>query len=412
MSNVNYSSMYNNTNNTLSFSLIKSTKCKERTPKEQIEQKLNSIWQIVISTYDYWKYYQNNPLSSSSKAKTNYGKQYVFNEYKKMISAYGLSCNKQYIITTNKSRLSNSKYAISSEKIWMMLIMMSFDLSNKNIELIMRQFNEAVNKVKNHIALFELFLIILSQINKDKTNQQMMKKCFALIPFEFLTIYENNEKTLKSIFNVCSLTHNGTNDDYNDLTFHSAFQHIPFKNSSLFESCDNLNNNVNEMECSFSKTFNKGKEHSFSDLINEDEITNMNIDDIFNSDELLCNIETNTIERSNTNSDEDYNTERKGSSHTLDEYLSPQSSLTELRLVCKDYINRGYFAIFLKTENDNGNEYALIPLKNCYESLLEKQEVVKTLELIRKSTYRNYEYNPYSEKVIQRINDMEKSSSI
>jgi hypothetical protein len=96
--------------------------------------------------------------------------------------------------------------------------------------------------------------------------------------------------------------------------------------------------------------------------------------------------------------------------------------INNIIVICKDYLNKGFFAIFKETKNVKGNNeeminnpfvnkefdeedenYCLMPLLEKYNNYEEKMNANKILILINKSIYKNYTYYPYDINIINKL---------
>ena len=98
--------------------------------------------------------------------------------------------------------------------------------------------------------------------------------------------------------------------------------------------------------------------------------------------------------------------------------------IKDVIIISKDYLNKGYFAIFINKKNSKENEinvlnpfmnelnldfeeddeeYCLMPLLNKYKNYEQKMDANKVLILINKSIYRNYTYYPHDENFVNNL---------
>ena len=98
--------------------------------------------------------------------------------------------------------------------------------------------------------------------------------------------------------------------------------------------------------------------------------------------------------------------------------------MNNINVICKDYLNKGFFVIFQEKKNlkekenepiienpfsnyesneEEEEEYYLMPLLNKYNDYDQKMEASNTLILIDKSIYKNYTYFPHDINIISKL---------
>jgi len=350
------------------------------------KKQLNEIWKKFMISFGYQKYY-NFQKDINSKLKNNL--------YNSTINTF--SNNSSFILSVKSffqfleqnsitisekdnyiTLISNSKKGLcllSEVKIWIMYILFidqKYDESNYNlnkISIIMNLFKESVKYNCDIISLFEFFLIYISKIDQDEFSFAKSMKIIDKIPKEFIVLYKKNKHLLKNIFckNKFSRSCNSSNLNY-------------FKQ-----------NNLETQSTIFSTNKNNENEYIFPVVKNEE----FKIDDDKNKND-------NENENKNINLDMD-----------------------KILIICKDYLNKGYFAIFQEKksleenddniiknpfiENDNyigendEENFCLMPLLSKYDNYSQKMEADKILNLINKSIYKNYTYYPYDISIVSKL---------
>ena len=339
-----------------------------------IRKQLNEVWKHFMSSFGYQKYYSfskeaNNKLDNIHHSISSY----MMQNNSSCISSIKLlfkflEQNSITIIEKNNSHIliSNNKKGLlllSEVKIWIMYIIFidqkfDDDYQNKTI-IIMNLFKEAIKNNCDIISLFEFFLIYISKIDQEDFSIVKSRKIIELLPKEFILLYIKKKNILKNIFSKDSSKYNyfGTSKDF-----------------------------VNTQSTIFST--DKQNKNDYFLNINE------------KNEEFKLDEEKNNYKSDNKNKCLDIN---------------------NLIIVCKDYLNKGYFAIFkdkkINKENDKnfiGNNeeeidsdedenYYLMPLLNQYNNYDQKKDANKVLILINKSIYKNYTYYPYDISIVNRL---------
>ena len=227
------------------------------------------------------------------------------------------------------------------------------------ILIIMNLFKEGLKYNCDVISLFEFFLIYISKIDYDDFFLIETKNILEIIPKEFLFLYNEKKPILKTIFSI-------DNSNYLDKT------NYPYTQSTNIFSTDEQNNN---------------------DFISQNDEINK---------EFKLEEESKYV---------------KSNIYCL--------NMDNINIICKDYLNKGFFVIFKEKkiskekENDEKNEnpfinyefnddeedeqYYLMPLLNKYDDYEQKIEASKTLILIDKSIYKNYTYFPHDINIISKL---------
>ena len=93
--------------------------------------------------------------------------------------------------------------------------------------------------------------------------------------------------------------------------------------------------------------------------------------------------------------------------------------IKDIIIISKDYLNKGYFIIFKDRKNseenkqnsfinydfeeDEDDNYCLMPLLIKYKNYDQKLDANNTLNLINKSIYKNYTYYPHDINIINKL---------
>ena len=337
-------------------------------------KQLNEVWKHFMSSFGYQKYYS---FSKEAEQKLdnihNSTSSYMMQNNSSCISSIKLlfqylEQNSITISEKNNSHMliSNNKKGLlllSEVKIWIMYIIFidqkfDDDYQNKTI-IIMNLFKEAIKNNCDIISLFEFFLIYISKIDQDDFSIVKSRKIIELLPKEFILLYIKKKNILKNIFSKDSSKYNyfGTSKD-----------------------CVNTQSTI----------FSTDKQNKNDYFLNINE----------KNEEFKLDEEKNNNKNDNKNKCLDMN---------------------NLIIVCKDYLNKGYFAIFKdkkdnkendknfignneeEIDNDEDEKYYLMPLLNKYNNYDQKKDANKVLILINKSIYKNYTYYPYDISIVNRL---------
>jgi hypothetical protein len=350
------------------------------------KKQLNEIWKQFMSSFGYQKYYcfikeinnqqikniynsticitQNNSLNNSSISSI----QLLFSFLEQNSITISENNNSYFLISNSKRGLS----LLSDAKIWIMYIIFidqKFNDNSNKIFIVMNLFKEAIKNNCDIISLFEFFLIYISKIDyEDFCTINSKKNILELLPKEFIALYIKKKSILKTIFNKDNSSNN--------------FQYNYFSVSNDF---------INTQSTLFSTT-DKQKKNDYFLNINEKN-------------------EEFHIEEEKNNKD---NKDNKDNNNSNNECLD----MNKIIVVCKDYLNKGYFVIFkdkkdlkdsaknpflIYDEVDEDENYYLMPLLNKYENYDQKIDANKVLTLINKSIYKNYTYYPYDVTIINRL---------
>ena len=339
-----------------------------------LKTQLNEIWKQFMISFGYQKYYNLKEINQKQDSSIYNSTNNIFRNNTSCLSSTKslfqfLSQNSiiipennnyNFLISSNKKGL----YILSEPKTWIMYIIyidQKMDNSEDKIPIIMNLFKEAINNNCDIISLFEFFLIYLSKIeNFDFFINS--NKIMEIIPKEFIFLYYKKKSILKSIF--CK-------DDFNYL---GATNEYAYTQSTIFSTDKPIDNNNNEF------IFNNNKK-------NEE------------FKEFKLNEEKNIFKNNNI---------------CLD--------INNIIIICKDYLNKGFFTIFQKKKNNKENEeeiltnpftknefdeeeddFYLMPLLKEYNNYDQKMEANQTLNLINKSIYKNYTYCPYDQNIIDKL---------
>ena len=338
-----------------------------------LKTQLNEIWKQFMISFGYQKYYNLKEINQKQDSSIYNSTNNIFRNNTSCLSSTKslfqfLSQNSiiipennnyKFLISSNKKGL----YILSEPKTWIMYIIyidQKMDNSEDKIPIIMNLFKEAINNNCDIISLFEFFLIYLSKIeNFDFFINS--NKIMEIIPKEFIFLYYKKKSILKSIF--CK-------DDFNYL---GATNEYAYTKSTIFSTDKPINNND---EFIF---HNNEKKEEFK--------------------EFKLNEEKNNFKNNNI---------------CLD--------INNIIIICKDYLNKGFFAIFQEKKNNKENEeeiltnpftknefdeeeddFYLMPLLKEYNNYDQKMEANQTLNLINKSIYKNYTYCPYDQNIIDKL---------
>ena len=320
--------------------------------KSSSKIKLNILWKQFMSSFGYQKFYNNiskeiNNASSSydiinTDSTDNSIKLFLEFLQENSISLINDNDNTYNLISSDKK----SNEILSEAKIWIMFVIYvsQCTFKDKNYLNAMNIFKEAIKNECDIISLFEFFLIYISQIKeKDFCINFNMDKISELIPKEFIILYEQKKDNLKNIFK--------------------------------------------------------------SDIFNNDNFKMRNSLKKFLSNDIMTNSHS-TLFSSNKKENEKFN------KINLD--------FDNIIIISKDYLNKGYFFIFqnkkeikgneilnsfmnLEFEEDDNDDYCLMPLLDEYKNYEQKMDANKILILINKSIYKNYTYFPHDKNIINRL---------
>ena len=320
--------------------------------KSSSKIKLNILWKQFMSSFGYQKFYNNiskeiNNASSSydiinTDSTDNSIKLFLEFLQENSISLINDNDNTYNLISSDKK----SNEILSEAKIWIMFVIYisQTNFKDKNYLNVMTIFKEAINNKCDIISLFEFFLIYISQMEeKDFYINFNMDKINELIPKEFIMLYDQKKDNLKNIFK--------------------------------------------------------------SDIFNNDNFKMRNSLKKFLSNDIMTNSHS-TLFSSNKKENEKFN------KINLD--------FDNIIIISKDYLNKGYFFIFqnkkeikgneilnsfmnLEFEEDDNDDYCLMPLLDKYKNYEQKMDANKILILINKSIYKNYTYFPHDKNIINRL---------
>ena len=375
---------------------MKSLASNDNTP---IKKQLNEIWKQFMISFGYQKYYN---FQKEINNKLNY------NLYNSTINSYGnnssfilslksfLDFLEQNLISISENNnyhklFSNSKKGLSllsEAKIYIMYILFidqKYDNNNyyqNKIVIIMNLFKEAIKNNCDIISLFEFFLIYISKIEHEDFSIFKSKQIMEILPKEFILLYIKNKSILKNIFYK-----NNCNDNKDSNIDNNSYFYIPnivWNTQSSIFSTNQIKNDKNLFQIDMN---NENEESKLEEKKNNnDKYDNNNNDNIINNN---INLDINNIV-----------------------------------VICKDYLNKGYFAIFKEKKNlkkdeediiknpflGNNNDdeevdenYYLMPLLQKYDNYEQKMDANKTLILINKSIYKDYTYYPYDLSIISKL---------
>ena len=320
--------------------------------KSSSKIKLNILWKQFMSSFGYQKFYNNisKEINNSSPSYDIINNDSTDNSIKlfleflqeNSISLINDNDNTYNLISSDKK----SNEILSEAKIWIMFVIYvsQCTFKDKNYLNAMNIFKEAIKNECDIISLFEFFLIYISQIKeKDFCINFNMDKISELIPKEFIILYEQKKDNLKNIFK--------------------------------------------------------------SDIFNNDNFKMRNSLKKFLSNDIMTNSHS-TLFSSNKKENEKFN------KINLD--------FDNIIIISKDYLNKGYFFIFqnkkeikgneilnsfmnLEFEEDDNDDYCLMPLLDKYKNYEQKMDANKILILINKSIYKNYTYFPHDKNIINRL---------
>ena len=320
--------------------------------KSSSKIKLNILWKQFMSSFGYQKFYNNiskeikNASSSydiiNTDSTDNSIKLFLEFLQENSISLINDNDNTYNLISSDKK----SNEILSEAKIWIMFVIYvsQCTFKDKNYLNAMNIFKEAIKNECDIISLFEFFLIYISRIKeKDFCINFNMDKISELIPKEFIILYEQKKDNLKNIFK--------------------------------------------------------------SDIFNNDNFKMRNSLKKFLSNDIMTNSHS-TLFSSNKKENEKFN------KINLD--------FDNIIIISKDYLNKGYFFIFqnkkeikgneilnsfmnLEFEEDDNDDYCLMPLLDKYKNYEQKMDANKILILINKSIYKNYTYFPHDKNIINRL---------
>ena len=320
--------------------------------KSSSKIKLNILWKQFMSSFGYQKFYNNisKEINNSSPSYDIINNDSTDNSIKlfleflqeNSISLINDNDNTYNLISSDKK----SNEILSEAKIWIMFVIYVSQgtFKDKNYLNVMNIFKEAIKNECDIISLFEFFLIYISQIKeKDFCINFNMDKISELIPKEFIILYEQKKDNLKNIFK--------------------------------------------------------------SDIFNNDNFKMRNSLKKFLSNDIMTNSHS-TLFSSNKKENEKFN--------------KININFDNIIIISKDYLNKGYFFIFqnkkeikgneilnsfmnLEFEEDDNDDYCLMPLLDKYKNYEQKMDANKILILINKSIYKNYTYFPHDKNIINRL---------
>jgi len=351
-----------------------------------IKKQLNEIWKKFMISFGFQKYYNfqketNNRLNKnlynstintfSNNSSFILSVKSFFQFLEQNSITISEKDNYSTLISHNKKGLS----LLSEVKIWIMFILFidqKYDESNYNlnkISIIMNLFKESIKYNCDIISLFEFFLIYISKIDQDEFSLVKSMKIIDKIPKEFILIYTKNKSILQNIFCKNNYSHSCNCSNFNFFK-----QNNLETQSTIFST-----NKNNENEYIFPVV--KNEEFKLDDDKNENDHKNMNKNICLDMDKII--------------------------------------------IICKDYLNKGFFAIFQEKKNfkdnddniiknpfiecdnnyeeDDEENYCLMPLLSKYDNYSQKMEADKTLDLINKSIYKNYTYYPYNISIVSKL---------
>lgn len=328
-----------------------------------LKMQLNDVWKKFMSSFGYQKYYDSREINKKfdciHKSTTNIELNSI--SYNSSIKSLFQILSENSILISEKTDsyflISNNKkgiFLLSEPKIWIMYIIFidqKLEFNENKMLIIMNLFKEAIKNNCDIISLFEFFLIYISKIDHNDLFSMNSEKIMEIIPKEFIFLYHKKKSILKSIF---------YRDNFNYLRTSNDFFSTP--------------NSINKQ-------------------INDDEFSKKNEE--FKLDEEKKDCQNNNI--------------------CLD--------INNIIIICKDYLNKGFFAIFKKKNNLKENEdeilknpfinnyyddeededFCLMPLLNKYNNYDQKMDAEKTLILIEKSIYKNYTYYPHDINIINKL---------
>ena len=378
---------------------MKSLASNDNTP---IKKQLNEIWKQFMISFGYQKYYN---FQKEINNKLNY------NLYNSTINSYGnnssfilslksfLDFLEQNLISISENNnyhklFSNSKKGLSllsEAKIYIMYILFidqKYDNNNyyqNKIVIIMNLFKEAIKNNCDIISLFEFFLIYISKIEHEDFSIFKSKQIMEILPKEFILLYIKNKSILKNIF--CK---NNCNDNKDSNIGNNSYFYIPnivWNTQSSIFSTNQIKNDKNLFQI---------------DMNNENE--------------------ESKLEEKKNNNDKYDNNNNNNNDNLINNNIN--LDINNIVVICKDYLNKGYFAIFKEKKNlkkdeediiknpflgDNNDDeevdenYYLMPLLQKYDNYEQKMDANKTLILINKSIYKDYTYYPYDLSIISKL---------
>ena len=338
-----------------------------------LKRQLNEIWKQFMSSFGYEKYYNSKELNqkydsiyNSTLEQNNRNCIFSTKLFFQFLSQNSITIsenNISHILTSNNKK---GLYLLSEPKIWIMYIIFidqKLKIEKNKILIIINLFKEALKYNCDIISLFEFFLIYISKISYDDFFIVENKNILEIIPKEFIILYNKKKSILKTIF--CK--------DNNDYLCTPIYPNFVNTQSTIFSTDNQINN-----EFIFE---NNGKNNEFK--LEEEK------------KEIKC---------------------FKNNNRSLD--------LNNVVIICKDYLNKGFFAIFKEKKNlkekenddiiknpfinyesneDEDEQYYLMPLLNKYIDYEQKMEANKILILLGKSIYQNYTYFPYDINIITKL---------
>lgn len=326
----------------------------------QVKGELNEIWKEFMSSFSYNKFYHLEKIKKINEEKIvsdSYIIEGINENLNRSLSIKKLNkfFQKNYInILDNKAlyiqidtKNKDITELLTEAKLWIMYIIITLDQFDNNI-------NESIcieNKINLVINLF---------------YEAIKNRCDLISIFEFFLIY------------VSSLSQ----EDYNVLLSSQMMKIIPKDFLILYSQKKTLLKSIFEKN---SGNYSKNEEMDFADYE-----TNLNSEPI------------------NFDLEKDFNKfiekEREQESKDGHGYINFGNN-KELKIINKDYMSKGFFALFEDNSfnEENNYDYILMPLKEHYNTYDEKIEAEKTLENINNSEYKDYFYYPYNKLFVSQI---------
>ena len=333
-------------------------------PKENIsfKKKLNEVWKQFMSSFGYQKYYnlrEKNLVDYIYKSVSEIEQNN--RSFKISIESLFQIFDENSIVVTDDN---NFYYLTSNSKKGLCL------LSESKIWIMYIIFIDF--KINDYQIKIPIILGLFREAIKNN--------CDKISLFEFFLIFISKlEKDDFSIFKLKNIVKMIPKE------FISLYNKKKLLLKSIFIKDDYNNDFINTQSTIFST--NKLKSDEYINQINE-----YNEEFKLNENEGKSNFE---------------NDNKK--------YLD----INNLIIICKDYLNKGFFAIFKEKKIDKSQdiknsfmnneiqeedeEYCLMPLLNKYDNYDQKIEANHALILINKSIYNNYTYYPHDINIINKL---------
>ena len=333
-----------------------------------LKRKLNDIWKQFMSSFGYEKYYNLKEISQN------------------IDSIY------------NSTLEQNNKACISSTKsLFQFLSQNSItSFSEKNISYFLTSGNKKGLYLLSEPKIWIMYIIFIDQKLSDEENkiliimnlfkEALKYNCDIISLFEFFLIYISKIRY----------------EDFFLIESKNILEIIPKEFILLYNKKKSLLKTIFSMDNT--NYLDKGNyDYTQSTFFSTDKQSNNEL-----------------IFQKNEKNNEFKLDEEKNCAKNNNIYLD----MNNINVICKDYLNKGFFVIFKEKKNlkekenepiienpfsnyesneEEEEEYYLMPLLNKYNDYDQKMEASNTLILIDKSIYKNYTYFPHDINIISKL---------